>query len=228
MLAFFLFKQPVPRCALMRHTIRGIDVSHHQPEIDWDAVATQNIQFAYLKATEGLRHRDTRFKSYSRAARNAGIKIGAYHYFSFHTQRSGKDQAANFIATVQRGMLDLPPAVDVEGAGNTTYHPDHEWLRRELRSCLESLTQHYGRPPIIYVNKFFYHRYLRGHFDDYSFWIRDLFFPAGWLFGKHWQVWQYHDRGCVTGIQGPVDLNVFQGDETAFTAFSSGNQRVSP
>ena len=32
---------------------RGIDVSRHQKTIDWEKVAADNVQFVYIKATEG-------------------------------------------------------------------------------------------------------------------------------------------------------------------------------
>jgi len=31
----------------------GIDVSSHQPSVNWAAVAANGISFAYIKATEG-------------------------------------------------------------------------------------------------------------------------------------------------------------------------------
>ncbi len=33
--------------------VSGIDVSHHQGTVDWEAVASAGISFAYVKATEG-------------------------------------------------------------------------------------------------------------------------------------------------------------------------------
>ena len=39
----------------------GIDVSAHQGEVDWEAVASDGIGFAYLKATEGGDFVDRRF-----------------------------------------------------------------------------------------------------------------------------------------------------------------------
>ena len=34
-------------------TVTGIDVSHHQGHIDWKKVAAADIDFVYVKATEG-------------------------------------------------------------------------------------------------------------------------------------------------------------------------------
>jgi lysozyme len=39
----------------------GVDVSSHQGTIDWDRVAADDIEFAYVKATEGGDLVDARF-----------------------------------------------------------------------------------------------------------------------------------------------------------------------
>jgi lysozyme len=90
---------------------RGIDVSHYQGAINWRAVAHDHVTFAYIKATEGADTRDARFARNWRGAQSAGLRVGAYHYFNFC--RSGRAQAANFLAATPRGGA-LPPAVDLE------------------------------------------------------------------------------------------------------------------
>ena len=44
------------------YPVRGVDVSHHQGKIDWDTLARQDIQFAYIKATEGSNFKDKIFR----------------------------------------------------------------------------------------------------------------------------------------------------------------------
>jgi len=41
--------------------VHGIDVSHYQKVIDWNTVAQQNIEFAFVKASEGQTYRDSLF-----------------------------------------------------------------------------------------------------------------------------------------------------------------------
>ena len=41
--------------------IRGIDVSHHQGQVNWSAVAADGIHFTYIKASEGEFFKDQRF-----------------------------------------------------------------------------------------------------------------------------------------------------------------------
>jgi len=55
--------------ARLLHDVHGVDVSHHQGEIDWQAVAADGVAFAFIKATEGGDFVDPRFaKNWKRSA----------------------------------------------------------------------------------------------------------------------------------------------------------------
>jgi lysozyme len=184
---------------------QGIDVSHHQGAIDWAALPAQGVDFAFIKATEGGDHRDTRFAENWRAARAAGIRRGAYHFFTLC--RPGADQAANFIATVPAAPDALPPAVDLEYMGNCEGRPSLEAFHRELAAYLAAVEAHYGQRAILY---------LTGEFDaawqvsarvDRPLWLRSLFFEP--RFGaRPWTLWQVSNLRRLRGIAGPVDWNV--------------------
>jgi hypothetical protein len=68
-----------------KYPIRGIDVSHHQRDIKWDAVKDSGIGFAYIKATEGADFKDKKFQENWAHANAAGIARGAYHFFTLGT-----------------------------------------------------------------------------------------------------------------------------------------------
>jgi lysozyme len=60
-----------------RFPVHGIDVSHHQGAIDWARVKGSGQAFAFIKATEGVDFRDTRFVENWRRARAEGLATGA-------------------------------------------------------------------------------------------------------------------------------------------------------
>lgn len=95
-----------------RYPVRGIDVSHHQGLITWGRLPRQGVRFAYIKASEGGDLRDPMFRAAARQAHEAGLAVGAYHYFTLC--RPGAVQAANFIDAIAEAPTDLPPAVDLE------------------------------------------------------------------------------------------------------------------
>lgn len=152
------------------YAVRGVDVSHHQGPIDWPSVASEDIGFAYIKATEGGDFRDDQFVSNSKQAAACGIPCGAYHFFIFNT--SGALQADNFIATVPVASSSLPPAVDLEFVGNTGVRPSVSEFRKELAVLLSRLRHAYHREPVLYTTDDFYAHYLSGY-PVKRLWIRN-------------------------------------------------------
>ena len=64
-----------------RYPIAGIDVSKHNGNIDFKQVRDDDYQFVFIKATEGKTYKDDAFDRNYRGARDAGLKVGAYHFF---------------------------------------------------------------------------------------------------------------------------------------------------
>jgi lysozyme len=192
-----------------RFPVRGIDVSRHQGRIDWRRVAAEGgIRFAYLKATEGGDWTDPRFLQNWRAAREAGLRVGAYHFFTFCTPP--EEQARHFLAVVPPDPGALPPALDLELGGNCKRVPSREELQAGLLAWSRLVEAGLGKRPVIYVTDDSWRAFLRGGGVDHPLWFRSLFGgPPGeagpWLF------WQFQHRGRLPGIDGFVDLDAFRG-----------------
>ncbi|MBQ2597703.1 MAG: hypothetical protein II581_07355, partial [Oscillospiraceae bacterium] len=131
-----------------RSTI-GADISAYQADVDMNSLKEQNIQFLYIKATEGSTAQDERFAENWENAKKAGLLSGAYHFFSYDSE--GRTQAENFIRTVDPDLTGrLLPVVDVEYYGDKEQNPPEKAdVIRELSIYLELLEQEYGVKPII-------------------------------------------------------------------------------
>ena len=157
-----------------------------------------------MKATEGSSHNDRKFSSNWKEAKKHGLMRGAYHYFSAHTP--GDKQARKFISKVKIEKGDLPPMVDVEEEPK-----DAVAFRKELKKFIAEIEKHYGVKPIIYTSYKYKLRYLDApEFDAYPFWIAHYYVDE-LSYNGEWQFWQHTDYGTVPGIEGSVDLNVFNG-----------------
>ena len=188
-----------------KYPVRGIDVSHHQGQIDWRRVAANDVAFAVIKATEGGDHIDDAFSTNLREARAAGLAVGAYHFFTFC--RPGADQAKNFISVVPHDQPLLPPVVDIEFGGNCPQRPTPEQLSAELAAFLAPVEAAFGKPAIVYLTDEAAQAYA-GRIAARPLWLRSLLLEPD---HGDWVYWQYHNRGRVDGIDGDVDLNVLQG-----------------
>ena len=195
--------------------MHGIDVSHHQDNIDWEAVKAMQVKnikigFAFIKATEGLGRVDNTFRRNWFNAKQAGIPRGAYHFFI--SSKSGKAQAENFIETIDLQKGDLPPVLDIE----TTNGVSAEDIQQRVKDWLIMVEQFYKVKPIIYTNVDFYENFLAGKFDDYPLWVAHYLVQDRPRIQRNWIFWQHNENGRVNGIDASVDFNVFNGDSLAF------------
>ncbi|MDX1911013.1 MAG: GH25 family lysozyme [Saprospiraceae bacterium] len=187
--------------------LRGVDVSHHQKEIEWQAVLEKEVlDFAFVKATEGGDFVDSLFCDNWESLRQLGIRRGAYHFFRAYG--CGDEQALHFLSQVEMFPGDLAPVLDIEVLDGIA----PEIMVQEARIWLDMVESRLGIKPIIYSNLHFYERYLAGHFDEYPLWVaRYSDEKPRMSSGKMWDFWQFSNEGCVEGISKKVDLNVFPG-----------------
>lgn len=150
------------------------------------------------------------------------VYAGAYHFFSFES--SGSTQAENYIKTV--GSLDgkMVPAVDVEYYGKITKKRiDVKKVREELRIMLTELEAEYHKKPVIYCTYKSYMDIIKGTFDDYDLWIRNVYLPPETILSKNWTLWQYSDKEVYYGYKGEekyIDMNVFNGKIENFFVYN--------
>lgn len=204
-----------------KYPVRGVDVSVYQGQIDWPTLAEQGISFAFIKATEGSASTDPNFQYNYAEARESGLRVGAYHFFSFDSR--GETQAENFIRAVEPFDGMLPPVVDVELYGEKKRHPPaREDVTEQLTLLLEQLENHYGMRPVLYATGRAYELYLAGAYEEYDIWMRNVYFAPRLKDGKEWTFWQYTDRGRLAGYAGEeayIDINVYNGTKEQFASY---------
>ena len=196
---------PGRRPALLAGETYGVDVSAHQGTIDWPAVAGDGVSAAYLKATEGATFRDPAFARNWQQARAAGLRVGAYHFFTLC--RGGAEQAANLLGALdgvegRRDTRSLPVVVDLELSGNCSARPPRATVQRELDAFVDAVERGTGRPVRYYVLNSWDAKYPPKR--DRQRWVRSIVVrpPGTWVW------WQASNRARVDGVHGPVDLNV--------------------
>lgn len=194
-----------------KYNIQGVDVSHHNPILNWPEVKSQNIHFAYIKATEGITHDDRNFIYNYHQAKESNVKIGAYHFYSFGV--SGRDQAKHFIRVAKYETGDLIPAIDVEHSPSNPYTKDSAFIKmviKELMILENELYEHYGVRPIIYTNRDCYHLYIKENFPENYIWLSGPDEEPKDEEIKNWIIWQFTHKGELPGIVGNVDFNYFR------------------
>lgn len=208
------------------YEIRGIDISHHQGEIDWDALRNGMIEgsplrFIIMKSTEGNTLVDTRFYDNFRAAREYGYIRGVYHFWSNRT--SPREQAYFFLDKVHLEDGDLPPVLDIEHIPADRKVED---FQRDVLTWLHIVEDRYHVKPIIYTYYKFKQKYLSAPvFDDYPYWIAHYYVDKVEYTGA-WKFWQHTDAGRLPGIKGYVDFNIYNGSYYDLKKLTIGNQNT--
>jgi GH25 family lysozyme M1 (1,4-beta-N-acetylmuramidase) len=215
-----------PAEGVATRTLRGVDVSSFQGDINWRAVREAGYVFGFAKATEGRDFRDPRFTAGRwKAMADARIVRGAYHFARPQPGRSGRDEARWFCRVVQsvggRRDGDLPLCLDVEWAKGLNPQQIVRWCSD---FCAEVKRQT-GRGCIVYTGGFWKNLgRVPAPKQGEVLWIahygvKKPQLPAGW---KTWTFWQFSDKGRVPGISGPVDVNYFNGNLAALNRLTRG------
>ena len=205
--AWWFLWVPHVRPSLQAGEVHGIDVSNHQGEIDWRRVHADGIDAAMIKATEGDDYTDPQFaKNWSRAA-DAGVRRGAYHFFTLCSP--GAEQAENFLAAAPPEADALAPAIDLELIGACRQRPSQTEVSAELEDFRHAVEEAWGRPLLVYARGDFRSAYDIGVLADNPQWVTHFFVRPR---DDAWTVWQVHYVARVDGIDGGVDLDVVRLD----------------
>ncbi len=208
-----------------KYDIKGIDVSSYQGDIDWNVLSSQNISFAFIKATEGSSFVDKNFVYNFKEAQKTSLAVGAYHFFSYDSE--GKTQAENFISTVVPFEGMLPPVIDLEFYGDKEKSPpDRSDVEKQLKIMLNLLEEHYNQKPIIYATEKSYELYLSNDYVEYDIWIRNVISKPKLSDNRTWTFWQFTNRDKLDGYKGKekyIDVNVFNDSLEEYAEYLKNN-----
>ena len=194
----------VTSLSLLAQNYHGIDVSHHQDKIDWSLVAEDDVDFVYIKATEGATYKDPCYDENMKGAINSGLPVGAYHFFRMTSGATA--QFSNFKAALNGYDFKLVPMIDVETSDG---RPVKE-LQDSLDVFINLVKAEYDCAPIIYGTQRSYNTYCAPKYNRYHLYIgRYSKFPPE-IYGKGtYTIWQYSETARVKGVSRPVDRCLF-------------------
>jgi lysozyme len=191
----------------------GIDVSEHQGDIDWQAVANDGVEFAFIRV--GLRGYgtgtiagDSYFQTNLTEAQSNGIDCGVYFFSQAITEEEAREEADYVIAQLDDAPLEYPVVFDSElqssGADRTAGLSNEEMTAIAKAFCEE--IEAAGYTPMIYGNGSDLDRYNLDELDQWGVWAAS--YAVVPTVDCDFAIWQYTDSGTVDGIDGYVDLDI--------------------
>ena len=192
-----------------RYPVAGIDVYKHNGDIDFEQVSDDDYQFVFIKASEGKTYKDDAFERNYEQAREAGLKVGAYHFF--RKNRTAREQADNLLAAIRGKHLDLPLVIDLEDDWGNGATVSRQTAIDRMMEMIDILAGK-GYRVMIYTNLDGYEKYYKDLLGDHDLWLCSFTSPDLLPHLPH-VIQQFSHEGTVSGIDGNVDLNVWRGSE---------------
>lgn len=211
--------------------IWGVDVSHHQGRVDYEALDVAGCEFAIVKATEGQTHRDPRWAENGIGAQLSGLYYGAFHFARIDTdtedpldarlEAENHSRAIDAVggATWIENPLCLGSVIDLEWFGSLSAEDERDAIAKNVAwayAYCEHVERLLGRSPIVYTGPNVWRERFGGAGDlaHLPLWQVDLGKPGqfapieagveGWPAVLH----QFSHRGRVPGIRARVDVNI--------------------
>lgn len=194
-------------------TLKGIDISKYQETVDWKKVKGAGQTFAFSRTSDGLKYPDAYFTKNWKGMKAAGLIRGAYQFF--RPAQNPTAQANDLIERIESagGLLpgDLPPVLDLEvtdGVAKAT-------VVSRAKTWIKVVEAKYKIKPLVYTGNNMA-SVTQSHFSAYHLWVPNYgatcpLMPSGW---KNWKFWQTSESGTVSGVNGPCDTNLFNGNVT--------------
>ncbi|GHJ37462.1 hypothetical protein Sm713_30710 [Streptomyces sp. TS71-3] len=224
-------RRAAPSAAALAGTLKGLDVSGYQENVNWASVASKGAAFAYVKATEGTGYTSGQYSQQYNGSAAAGLLRGAYH-FALPDRSGGAAQADYFLAH-GGGWTDdgktLPGALDIEynPYGATCYGLGQSAMVSWIRAFRDEYHGRTGRYPTVYSTTDWWINCTGNYagFSDDPLWIANYGgsatpLPNGWT---GWTIWQTASSGTFPG-----DQDVFNGTLDDLKAFAHGAYTAPP
>ena len=191
-------------------SIKGLDVSKFQGEVDWERVKAAGYRFAMLRAGYGFNTVDPQFHRNASECNRIGLPIGTYWFCYAATPSSAVQEADGCLDTIAGYKLEYPVCYDIEQA--SIDYVSGEGVRitpslaKQLVKSFCDRIEEKGYYAMFYTNKIFLDQYLgRDIARRYALWYARY---ADTFDGTDCAMWQYTSQGSVPGISGNVDLNL--------------------
>ncbi|WP_051208797.1 glycoside hydrolase family 25 protein [Butyrivibrio sp. WCD3002] len=193
----------------------GIDISHHDGEIDFNAVKESGIDFVIIRVgyrgygAEGILREDKNYRQYIEAAHDAGLDVGVYIFSQAINTDEAREEAELVLNALEDYDIELPVVYDPESILNANARTDYvsaeQFTENAVTFC--QIMEDAGYQPMIYCNMLWEAFKLDLYqLSDYPIWYAD--YEEKPQTPYYFSFWQYSNTGKVPGVDGMVDLDI--------------------
>jgi len=196
--------------------IKGIDISQYQGDIDWEKVAADGVEFAFIRTgyrgyKTGKMAEDGTVLDNIQGAYKAGVDVGLYFFSQAINEQEAVEEAEWVIDLVRdySDMISYPIVFDLEKMSPDSARMNALNAEERTKCAIAFLDRiaDEGYKPMLYGNLEMFG--VLAEFDKleaYDKWF--AYYDDCIYFPYDFQIWQYTDSGSVDGIAGNVDLDI--------------------
>ena len=193
--------------------MKGIDVSQHQGNINWNSVKSQ-VDFVILRlgwiGNKNNHTLDTKFEEYYAECKRLNIPVGVYVYNYCVREDTARSGAEWTLKKLEGKTLELPVFIDME---DKTGLPLGKDLNTNMCIAFNTVIENAGLKSGVYANLNWFNNYLHKDIlkQKYVSWIAHYGVSEDKYKGQY-DILQYTSGGTVNGIGGRVDMNIMYDD----------------
>ena len=191
--------------------ILGIDVSTWNGNIDWNKVKNSGVSYVIIRtgfrgSTQGSLVEDNKFRQNIQGATNAGLKVGVYFFSQAINEVEAVEEASMVLSQVKGYKLAYPVFIDVEPSGGRADGLSSGDRTKVINAFCQTI-QNGGLRAGIYANKTWLSQKMNvSALSGYKIWLAQ--YNSKVTYAGRYDMWQYSDKGTVSGISGKVDMNL--------------------
>jgi len=193
---------------------KGIDVSRYQEKINWEKVADDGVEYAFIRAgvrgsTEGKLSEDANFEANIEGALENNIDVGVYFFSQAVNEKEAVEEAELVLEMIEPYDIKYPVVYDLEEVTSSDARTKNLTKEEYTKNCIAfcETIKEAGYTPMIYGNlKTFMIMLDMEQIEQYEKWF--AYYNPEVYFPYEFSVWQYTSEGMVNGIKGDVDLNI--------------------
>jgi len=194
-------------------SMRGIDISQWNDEVDWKKVKADGYSFVILRACvrgygSGKLYVDTAFEKNVVEAKAAGLKVGAYVFSQAINHNEILEEASLLIDLCKGHEIDGPLFIDSEQCNDGARQDAISRRKRtDIIKEFRDIVTSNGYQAGLYTSTSWYEDEMYGdELGGMCLWL------AKWASAEpseEYDIWQYSSKGSVNGVKGPVDMNLW-------------------
>ena len=188
-------------------TKKGIDVSEHNSNIDWEKVKAAGIDYAIIRCGYGDNYDNQDDKQWLRnvsECERLGIPYGVYIYSYAQSTDMATSEAQHVLRLISGHKLSYPVYFDMED--NSTLGSDFGAIAQTFCSTVQNAGYAVG----VYANLNWWNKYLTDtRFEQWHRWVAQYNIQCDYT--GTYAMWQYSSKELVDGIDGLVDMNYLIG-----------------